>query len=137
MIYETKLRTAHQAGRLAQMRDPDVVKARPFWQYIHGETREPKPPRAEHLALDGKVWRLDDPIWQRIYPPNGWGCRCGVVALSDNQLAAQGLTVSKGRASDAIADDDWDYNPAQAGYEADLAGYDPKLAEEYRKETNQ
>ena len=82
MIYETKLRTAHQAGRLAQMRDPDVVTARPFWQYIHGETREPKPPRAEHLALDGKVWRHDDPIWQRIYPPNGWRCSCGVRRVS-------------------------------------------------------
>jgi len=30
VIYQTNLRTAHQAGRLKQMRDPDVIKARPY-----------------------------------------------------------------------------------------------------------
>lgn len=82
VIYETNLRTAHQAGRLRQMRDPDVVARRPFWRYVHAETRAPKVPRAEHLAWDGMVFRHDDPIWKRIYPPNGWKCSCGVVTLS-------------------------------------------------------
>lgn len=82
VIYETNLRTAHQAGRLKQMRDPDVIRARPFWQYVHAETREPKMPREEHLAWDGMVLRHDDPIWARIFPPNGWKCSCGVITLS-------------------------------------------------------
>lgn len=82
VIYETNLRTAHQAGRLKQMRDPDVVRARPYWQYVHAETREPKMPREEHMAWDGKVFRHDDPIWGIIFPPNGWKCSCGVITLS-------------------------------------------------------
>lgn len=81
-IYETNLRTAHQAGRLRQMRDPDVIKARPYWKYVHAHTREPKVPRAEHLAWDGLVLRHDDPAWAHIYPPNDWGCSCGVVTVS-------------------------------------------------------
>ena len=86
VIFETNLRTAHQAGRLKQMRDPDVVAVRPFWQYVHAVTRVPKTPRKEHKALDGRVLRHDDPAWERIYPPNGWMCSCGV-----NTLSAAGL----------------------------------------------
>ena len=86
VIFETNLRTAHQAGRLKQMRDPDVVAVRPFWQYVHAVTRVPKTPRKEHKALDGLVLRHDDPAWERIYPPNGWMCSCGV-----NTLSAAGL----------------------------------------------
>lgn len=82
VIYETNLRTAHQAGRLKQMRDPDVVKLRPYWRYIHAETREPKAPRHEHLAWDGMVFLNDDPIWDVIFPPNGWRCSCGVGTVS-------------------------------------------------------
>lgn len=90
VIYETNLRTAHQAGRLKQMRDPDVIKLRPYWRYVHGETREPKTPRAEHLAWDGMVFMHDDPIWDTIYPQNGWKCSCGVGTLSKAGLKRLG-----------------------------------------------
>lgn len=129
-IYRTNLNVAYSVGRYHAQKENTATA--PNWQYMAVMDNRTRP---DHAALNGKVFRADDPIWDRIYPPNGWGCRCGVVALSDNQLAAQGLTVSRGRAGDAIADDDWDYNPAKAGLEADLSGYDPKLAEEYRKET--
>lgn len=92
VIYETNLRNAHMAGRLAQMRDPSVVARRPFWQYVHGETRTPKTPRDEHLAWDGKVWRHDDPIWSTIFPPNDWQCSCGVRALSAAGMRRLGKT---------------------------------------------
>ena len=82
VIYDTNLRTAHQAGRLRQMRDPDLIKAKPYWQYKHAAYRKPKAPREAHQAWDGKVFRHDDPIWDTIYPPNGWKCSCGVGALS-------------------------------------------------------
>lgn len=91
VIYETNLRTAYAAGRYKQMTDPALLKVRPFWQYRHGETRTPASPRAQHLAWNGKVWRADDPIWQRIYPPNGWFCSCGVRPLSRRDLARMGL----------------------------------------------
>lgn len=90
VIYETNLRTAYQAGRLKQMRDPDVIKARPYWKYVHALIREPKQPREEHLAWNGKVFRHDDPIWETIYPPNDWFCSCGVVTLSEAGLRRLG-----------------------------------------------
>ncbi|WP_150212871.1 PBECR2 nuclease fold domain-containing protein [Candidatus Tokpelaia sp.] len=91
-IYETNLRTAYAAGRYKQMTDPDMVKARPYWQYKHGFTRRPKAPRSHHLALDGLILRCDDLAWNEIYPPNGWGCTCGVVPLSRRQMERLGRT---------------------------------------------
>lgn len=86
VIYETNLSTAHAAGRLRQMRNPDVLKRRPYWRYVHAHTRVPEVPRPAHEALDGKVWRADDPIWEKIYPPNDWFCSCGVENLTQEEL---------------------------------------------------
>ncbi|MBI0177572.1 PBECR2 nuclease fold domain-containing protein [Bartonella apis] len=92
VIFETNIRTAYAAGRWKQMTDPKLVKVRPFWQYKHGFLRTPKMPRKDHVALDGIVLDWNNPIWRVIYPPNGWGCSCGVQPLSRRQLERLGKT---------------------------------------------
>jgi uncharacterized protein with gpF-like domain len=87
VIYETNLRTAYSAGRYAQMTDSDVQRARPYWQYRHGGSADP---REQHLSWDGMVLPADDPWWNTHYPPNGWGCSCKVVALSESDLERMG-----------------------------------------------
>lgn len=89
-IFETNLRTSFMAGRLRQMRDPDVVKLRPYWQYIHGESRVPLVPRKLHLDWDGLVLMWDDPWWETHFPPNDWLCSCGVRTLSKRDLKRLG-----------------------------------------------
>lgn len=89
-IFDTNVRTSHMAGRIRQMRDPDVVKLRPYWQYIHGDTREPIEPRPEHVDWDQLVLRWDDPWWDIHFPPNDWRCSCGVHSLSEDGLARLG-----------------------------------------------
>jgi len=42
-------------------------------------------PRPEHIAWHNTVLPADDPWWDTHYPPNGWGCKCGVVSLSERQ----------------------------------------------------
>lgn len=90
VIFETNMRTSYMAGRLKQMRDPDVLKLRPFWQYRHGETRKPKIPRPQHQAWHGLVLRHDDPFWETHFPPNDWLCSCGVRSLSARDLKRMG-----------------------------------------------
>lgn len=90
VIFETNIRTSYMAGRLKQMRDPDVVKLRPFWEYRHGETRVPKSPRPSHLAWHGRILRHDHPWWEKHFPPNGWLCSCGVRTLSLDDLKRRG-----------------------------------------------
>lgn len=91
-IFETNIRTSHMAGRLKQMRDPDMVKLRPYWQYVHAETREPLRPRPQHVAWDGLALMWNDPWWNTHFPPNDWLCSCGVRTLSERQLKRLGKT---------------------------------------------
>lgn len=109
-IYTTNMRTSYSAGRLAQLRDPDLRKAAPFWMYRHGGSADPRP---QHLAWDKLTLPADDPWFAIRYPPNGWGCSCRVVAVS--RAAAQRMG---GRFEDPPArdpkgaiDDGWDYMP--------------------------
>lgn len=89
-ILRTNKSTAYHAARYAeQMANVDE---QPYWQYVAVKDSRT---RASHLALHGKVYRADDPIWQTMYPPNDWGCRCRVRALSEFALKKQGLSVSE------------------------------------------
>lgn len=89
-IFETNMRTSFMAGRLKQMRDPDVVKLRPYWQYLHGDRRTPRAPRPVHLGWNNLVLMWDDPWWEVHFPPNDWLCSCGVRTLSKRDLERQG-----------------------------------------------
>ncbi|AQQ35108.1 phage minor head protein [Burkholderia cenocepacia] len=94
-IYQTNVQTANMAGRYKRMLDN--VDNQPYWRYVavmDGRTRP------AHRALHGKVWRWDDPIWDVIFPPNGWGCRCRVQALSEEEFKRLGVPLEDG--SDAI-----------------------------------
>lgn len=89
-ILRTNKSTAYHAARYAsQMANVDE---QPYWQYVAVKDSRT---RASHLALHGKVYRADDPIWATMYPPNDWGCRCRVRALSEFALKKQGLSVSE------------------------------------------
>lgn len=91
-IFETNIRTSYMAGRLKQMRDPAVVKERPYWQYLHADTRVPLESRPEHVAWDGLVLMWDDLWWDVHFPPNDWLCSCGIRTLSRRDLERLGKT---------------------------------------------
>lgn len=58
----------------------------PYWQYkTHGDGHV----RPSHAALNGKIFPAGHPVWQHIFPPWDWGCRCLVVPLMASQV--QGL----------------------------------------------
>ncbi|MBT2294543.1 phage head morphogenesis protein [Pseudomonas fluorescens] len=87
-IYQTNLQSAYMAGRKAEMEQ--TAETHPYWMYVailDGKTRP------SHRALHGQVFRHDDPIWSAIFPPNGFNCRCRVVALTEAAVKRRGLTV--------------------------------------------
>lgn len=80
-IFRTNIQSAYAAGRWQQqMRN---VADRPYWEYNAVMDNRTRP---THAALNGRVFRWDDPIWQTIYPPNGYNCRCWVRALTEAQM---------------------------------------------------
>jgi SPP1 gp7 family putative phage head morphogenesis protein len=87
-IYRTNIQTSYMAGRYKTQ--AENTDNRPFWQYIAVMDRRTRP---SHAMLNGRVFRFDDEFWNDFYPPNGWGCRCRVRALSEGNIKDRNLAV--------------------------------------------
>ena len=128
LIFRTNIQTAYNVGHYEQMTDPGVMKLRPFWQYDAVNDTHTRP---SHLAMDGKVFPADHPVWNTWFPPNGFRCRCTVRTLSKRQVEARGLTVEE--KFPAIAPDPhFGTNPAKVKFEPDLKGYPDALVKAYQ-----
>lgn len=88
-IYTTNMKTSYAAGRWAQMTDPDVLKARPYWVYKH---RTVENPRLSHKSWHDLVLPAMHPWFQTHWAPNGFGCNCTIISINGRQLAAMGKT---------------------------------------------
>ena len=106
MVFRTNVQSAYGAGRYRAMSNPVVQRARPFVQYrTVGDARV----RDEHAVLDGKTYRADDQVWQRIAPPNGFNCRCSMITLS--QQEAEGSEISTSIPDDYVPTPGFDQPP--------------------------
>ena len=96
-ILRTNIGTAYSAGRYQRQRQ--VMDSRPYWEYtavLDGVTRQ------RHRELDGQVFRADDPIWNTIYPPNGFSCRCRVRALTQREVDRRKLEINANTSTQVI-----------------------------------
>ena len=91
-IFTTNMLSAYQAGRYQQLQES--VEEYPYWRYKSMGDSHVRP---AHRALNGKVFRADDPFWASHYPPNGFNCRCSVEPLDDYDLKLDGLKVERGK----------------------------------------
>lgn len=80
IIFQTNMATAFAAGQWARIQENAADF--PYLKYI-ASTAEKK--RDSHMAFYGRIWKTDDPIWQSIFPPNGYGCQCTVRQLTEKQ----------------------------------------------------
>ena len=87
LIYEQNIRQAYGAGRLEQQNE--TVSRRPYWEWRHGNSPEPRP---EHLEMDKKIFRAEDVT---AYPPCGFFCRCKVFSLSEREFLKSGKKISR------------------------------------------
>lgn len=157
-IYQTNASVGYSTGRFNQQLEN--ISYQPYWEYvaiIDGRTRP------EHLELNGIVLRADDEFWDNFYPPNGWYCRCRVVAHSDGYIASRGIkpvssagkissmrvSVGTSRRTGEIrmtevsvfhhngheisTDPGWNHSPAYNKWLPDLNKYDADLGNAYRK----
>lgn len=104
IIYDTNVRMAYAAGHWEAFEENK--KAAPFLRYVcvmDGRTRE------EHRQWHNTVLPVDHPFWETHYPPNGWRCRCSVIAYSQYDLDKEGLSVT--------AEPDMDTRGIAAGFD--------------------
>ena len=76
-IYLTNMQSAYMAGRYAEMMDS--IDTHPYWQYVAiNDSRT----RDTHRMMHNRVYAADDPVWDTLYPPLDFRCRCRVKPLS-------------------------------------------------------
>ncbi|MBD3614253.1 phage head morphogenesis protein [Kingella kingae] len=89
-IYLTNLQSAYMAGRYAEM--VAAKDTHPYWQYV---AINDKRTRETHRLLHGHVYAADDPVWDSLYPPLDYRCRCRVRPLSRERGEKQALPSPK------------------------------------------
>lgn len=80
-IFDTNMRTSMAAGRWARIQRNKA--AFPYLRYVQVDRPSKRP---AHARFNGLVRPVDDPIWERIYPPNGWFCACSVEQITQGQI---------------------------------------------------
>lgn len=135
-VYRTNLLTSYSVGRYREQTNPETMARRPFWLY---DAVDDSRTRDTHAAMDGKVYPAGHAIWQTWYPPNGYQCRCGVQALTTEELNARGLRVDEALPvifrtrpggetvrEPNVPDDGFRANPALEAHEFDFSRFPPQ-----------
>lgn len=118
-IFDVNLSTAYAAGHWKKIADNSADQPNLMYNAIDDGRARPL-----HRSWDGKVFRWNDSFWQTHYPPNGWRCRCSVIALSDDDLVDMGLEVEP---SPTLKTKPWT-NPRTGALEQIPEGIDPGWA---------
>lgn len=108
-VYRTNLQSARSQGRYKQQKESAALL--PFLEYLQIDRKNK---RDKHSVLHNKIFRVDDPIWQRIYPPRGFNCGCSVSARSAKWMERNKRQVNDSRElKDWQPDEGWDFSPEE------------------------
>ena len=119
---ETEYTTALLTGEASATYNRLIKQAElfPYWEY---KTAGDDHVRQSHRSLEGLILPANDPRWKKIFPPNGWNCRCYVVPrmrheFDESQLPAMRARADAYLASTQFSKEDqqgWGVNRAIAG----------------------
>lgn len=90
IIYETNMRTSYAEGQWVRIQENKAI-----FPYLRYNANNSEHPRMQHSGWDNLVLPADDPFWQAHYPVKAYGCKCFVVAMTDNMLKQRGLKVGE------------------------------------------
>lgn len=91
--YRTQSAQAYSAGQRAVLEHPLVSDLVPYvlWSATHDSRVRPDHLEMESFGQNGSgVYRADDPIWQVLYPPAHYNCRCVLIPLTVADAARHG-----------------------------------------------
>lgn len=83
IIIQTNTSMAYSAGRWKGQTSDAVKAVRPYLRYLPSSSLNKN---KDHIPYYNLVLPSDDSFWLTHYPPNGWGCHCGVTSLSGREL---------------------------------------------------
>jgi SPP1 gp7 family putative phage head morphogenesis protein len=82
----------------------------PYWQY---KTVGDDKVRDSHRKLHDIILPANDPRWNKIWPPNGWKCRCYVIAKMANEVEGYDFDAARVVVDKYLASDEWAKDAAQ------------------------
>lgn len=91
-IFDTNMRVSHAAGKWERFQR--TKKLLPYLKYsaiLDGRTRPLHRRWGGGAGVPVVVLPVDHEWWNTHFPPNGWHCRCTVVALTEGQVKRMGL----------------------------------------------
>ena len=110
-LWNTLTANAMAKGRQEMMRDPEVRRLVPYQLYDAFLDAATRP---NHRALDGGIAPWDWDGWGLYAPPNGFNCRCVIIALNridaERRLAQGGryFDLTQGVPAGAGPDEGWE-----------------------------
>ena len=81
-IARTKSQIVYNAGKYQEEQEDYIQDI--LWGYRYSTLRDTRV-RDEHAPFEGVTLPKEDPFWVTHYTPNGWNCRCSVIAVFDKQ----------------------------------------------------
>lgn len=106
--YQTAVLTAESASNYQRL--ISKTKLFPYWEY---KTTGDDKVRPEHAELDGLILPANDPRWDKIFPPNGWKCRCYVVPRMAHEVEGIDFAEMQARCDAYFDTKEWKQNKAQ------------------------
>lgn len=114
LIFETNIRQAQAYGQWQR-----IWKNRDFFPYLEYIESTSDSQREQHLEFVGLILPVEHPFWDKNFPPNGYNCKCSVLALTKKDAIAKkgedGLKADLERANRLIEQEKEFENPRQEG----------------------
>lgn len=123
------MQMAYAHGREAQMRDPEVLRTRPFWMY--SAILDMKTTDICNPPTHGTVLPAEHPWWQTHTPPLHHNCRSIKRSLTPAQAVARGVSKKPPKEKEGPQEGFGGADPLK--WQPDLKGYPPVLVRMYRK----
>lgn len=106
--HDTAILTAESASLYRRLMSK--VKIYPYWEY---RTVGDDKVRPRHRMLEGIILHYSDPRWNKIFPPNGWKCRCWVVPRMAHQVKDVDFNQMRARVDEYLNTAEWKQGAAQ------------------------
>lgn len=107
-IFYTNTRVAYQVAKAKKFYKDDTVE---YLRYVAILDNAVRP---SHKKMHGTILPKNHEFWKLNYPPNGWNCRCRVMAVSDYTIQKSQNKIKeslqKVKETPLIADKDWAYD---------------------------
>lgn len=126
-IFRTNVQRSYSAGTLDMMREPAVLKRRPYWKFsaiLDGRTTQ------VCAECHGTVLPADHPFWATRQPPLHFNCRSHLIPLTVAQADSTGVTDETPAAEPMKG-----FGNLEEDWKPDLTKYPAGLAHEFVRKT--